>query len=123
MLNCHQLFCVEDICNCVEIWRMEHANNILLILANILKDVDNSELEFENVDMEDVECMVESEWADVRDDSLVHLLMNESNMSEINGALTEFDESDEENMDVSDIMNELAVEVSKRIDIDISEKL
>ena len=63
------------------------------------------------------------EWADVRDDSLVHLLMNESNMSEINGALTEFDESDEENMDVSDIMNELAVEVSKRIDIDISEKL
>jgi hypothetical protein len=37
--------------------------------------------------------------------------------------LTEFDESDEENMDVSDIMNELAVEVSKRIDIDISEKL
>ena len=41
----------------------------------------------------------------------------------INGALTEFDESDEENMDVSDIMNELAVEVSKRIDIDISEKL
>jgi hypothetical protein len=102
---------------------MEHANNILLILANILKDVDNSELEFENVDMEDVECMVEFEWADVRDDSLLHLLMNESNMSEISGALTEFDESDEENMDESDIMNELAVEVSKRIDIDISEKL
>ena len=73
--------------------------------------------------MEDVECMVESEWADVRDDSLVHLLMNESNMSEINGALTEFDESDEENMDESDIMNELAVEISKRIDIDISEKI
>jgi hypothetical protein len=119
MLNCHQLFSVEDICNCVEIWRMEHSNNILLILANIFKDVDNSELEFENVDMEDVDCIVESEWADVRDDSLVHLLMNESNMSEINRALTEFDESNEE----SDIMNELAVEISKRIDIDISEKL
>jgi hypothetical protein len=121
LLNCHQLFSVEDICNCVEIWRMEHANNILLILANIFKDVDNSELEFENVDMEDVDCMVESEWADVRDDSLVHLLMNESNISEINGVLTESDESEEEDMDVSDIMNKLAVEVSKGIDIDISE--
>jgi hypothetical protein len=100
---------------------MEHANNILLILANIFKDVDNSELEFENVDMEYVDCMVESEWADVRDDSLVHLLMNESNISEINGVLTESDESEEEDMDVSDIMNKLAVEVSKGIDIDISE--
>jgi hypothetical protein len=37
--------------------------------------------------------------------------------------LTESDESDEEDMDVSDIVNELAVEVFKRIDIDVTEKL
>ena len=122
MLKCHQLFSVEDICNCVEIWSIEHANNILLILADIFKDVNSSELEFTNEDTEDVECMVESEWEDVRDDSLVHLLMNESNVSEINGALAEFEESDDEDMDVSDIVNELAVEVSKCIDIDITEQ-
>ena len=99
---------------------MEHANNILLILADIFKDVNTSDLEFTSEDIVDADCIVESEWEDVRDDSLVHLLMNESNVSEINGALTEFDESDEEDMDVSDIVSELAVEVSKCIDIDIT---
>ena len=62
---------------------MEHANNILLILA-----VNSSDLEFTSEDIEDVNCMAESEWEDVRDDSLVHLLMKESNVSEINGGLS-----------------------------------
>ena len=62
---------------------MEHANNILLILA-----VNSSDLEFTSEDIEDVNCVSESEWEDVRDDSLVHLLMKESNVSEINGGLS-----------------------------------
>ena len=40
--NCHQLFSVDDICNCVEIWRTEHARSILTMLSE--GDVDAREL-------------------------------------------------------------------------------
>lgn len=115
--NCFRLFSVEDICNCVEIWRMEHANNVLLILSDIFNDIDANELQFDD-DMEDIDCMVDSEWADVRDDSLINVLLNDSNMSDINEALTEFDQSGEDIMDTSDFVNNLAVEVSQCIDTD-----
>ena len=120
--NCHQLFSVDDICNCVEIWRTAHASSILLILSEIVNDVDASELQFDTDDMDDDNCIVDSEWVDVRDDSFIcNVSMDESNMSAINEALNESNQTDEESMDVTDIVHELAVEVSQRIDIDINE--
>ncbi|XP_028409259.1 putative ATP-dependent DNA helicase Q1 [Dendronephthya gigantea] len=77
--NCHQLFSVEDVCNCVEIWRTEHAINILLILSEVFNDVDANELQFEADDID--EYYVDSEWAAVRDDSdFFDVSMNESNV-------------------------------------------
>ena len=37
--NCHLLLSVNDICNCIEIWRMEHTFNISYIVDDIFKDI------------------------------------------------------------------------------------
>ena len=56
------------------------------------------------LDIRDYEHIVDLEWADVRDDSLVcNMFINDSNMSD-------------------GIVHELAVEASQNIDIDIKEK-
>ena len=108
--NCHQLFSVDDICNCVEVWRIEHARNILT-LSEVFGDVDVCVLQSVSGDIEDHEYIVDSEWADVCDDSLVcNMFMNDSNISDINTALDESIQSNNNSMDVSDIIHELAVE-------------
>lgn len=121
--NCHQLFSVDDICNCVEIWRIEHARSILIMLSEVFGDVDASELQCVYDDVADHEYIVDSEWADVRDDSLVcNMFMNDSNMSDINALLDESVQSNDDSMDISGIVHELAVEASQHIDIDMKEK-
>ena len=46
------------------------------------------------------------------------MFMNDSNMSDINAALDESIQSNDNSMDVSGIVHELAVEASKHIDND-----
>lgn len=72
MNNCHRLFAVDDITSYVEIWRANHANNILLLLSKVFQDmiiyVDSLVFEDKSDDDEE-DDELNSTWQGICDDS------------------------------------------------------
>lgn len=104
----------------MEIWRnifkTQYARRILEILKEVFKDV--VDVEFEEGD-DELECTMESEWEDVRDDSDMNLLFQDTtDISNISKAMSEFDQSDQCSIESSNIVNTLAYHVSQRINPD-----
>ena len=109
--NCFKLFSVADIRNCVEIWRTEHAREVLKVLREIFQDI--SDLEIEENDEFTNESELGAEWEDVRDDSEIYLLNDTNDISQISKAMSEMDESAHSLMDCSDTkLNAIAVDAS-----------
>ena len=73
--SCNCLFTLDDIIGNVEIWRVIHANNILVALSETFKDID---IDTSNLLLSDPELQLEDElddqWLDIRDDSNITLL-------------------------------------------------
>jgi ATP-dependent DNA helicase RecQ len=80
--NAHKLFSVMDIMNCVEIWRSEHALEVLKILSELFKDVDIPELVMDCSD-DLVDDIIDTDWMDIRDDSAADLMSLQDSFSEM----------------------------------------
>jgi hypothetical protein len=80
--NAHKLFSVMDIMNCVEIWRSEHALDVLKILSELFKDVDIPELVIDCID-DLVDDIIDTDWMDIRDDSAADLMSLQDSFSEM----------------------------------------
>ena len=101
--NCAYLFSVLDIHNCVEIWRTEYPQQILTILSDVFNDIDT----------DDLDSIIGSDWADVRDDSNVNLSPNDTaNLSDIGMAMQVLDQSSDEHINISVILSAFAEETS-----------
>ena len=120
--KCSLLFTLADIYNCVEIWRAEYAQQILLIISEVFGDIDPKEIDFESViENNQAEETIDSDWEDVRDDSSINILSldDTANAANISMAMHEIDQSDEElNDDPSGTLHSLACEASRNIHID-----
>ena len=67
--NCNNLFYMNDIIKCVELWRNTHANMVYTILNEVFEDMDeNVSLLLSVEDFEDME-VVEEDWEAIRDDT------------------------------------------------------
>ena len=115
--NCTHLFSIVDVCNCVEIWRSEYAQQILTVLSEIFNDIDSADLNFDHLDdMDDLDTTIGSDWADVRDDSSVNISLNDTiNLSDIDMAMNVIDQSDDEHVNTSGILSAFAMEASCNI--------
>ena len=118
--KCSGLFCIEDVYNCVEIWRAEYAQKVLLIISEVFKDVDISDLVFE--ESEEMFCEeMDSDWEDVRDDSSMHISLDTSaNVSNISMAIHELDNFDYSVDDgrSTETISGLAIQASQQIQVD-----
>ena len=75
--KCSLLFTLADIYKCVEIWRAEYAQQILLIISEVFGDVDPKERDFELViENNQAEETIYSDWEDVRDDSTINISLH-----------------------------------------------
>ena len=59
---------MNDIINCVELWRNTHANMVYTILNEVFNDMDESVSLLSGEDFEDME-VVEEDWEEIRDDT------------------------------------------------------
>ena len=120
--KCSLLFTLADIYNCAEIWRAEHAQQILLIISEVFGDIDPKEIDFESViENNQAEETIDSDWEDVHDDSSINILSldDTANAANISMAMHEIDQSDKElNDDPSGTLHSLACEASQNIHID-----
>ncbi len=73
--NCHKLFTVEDIVDCVEIWRQKYAIDILKQINEVFKDVDVKLIG--NFDQPfDCSASINIDWNQLRDDSTLGDIMD-----------------------------------------------
>ena len=73
--NCHKLFTVEDIVDCVEIWRHKYAIDILKQINEVFKDVDVKLIG--NFDQSfDCSASIYIDWNQLRDDSTLGDIMD-----------------------------------------------
>ncbi len=68
LTNCNKIFGFNDIKKYIEIWRMVHANNILLALHEVFDDFELDESALDILD-EYYEEDMDSGWIEIRDDS------------------------------------------------------
>jgi hypothetical protein len=74
-------------------------------------------LEPGDIDKEGDDEMGGCDWADAQYDSMVSMpsKMNQSSISEANEALTEYDKKVDEDIDASDLVNDLGVQITLHI--------
>eukprot|EP00794_Sanderia_malayensis_P012398 gene12398-13678_t len=90
--NCNQIFTFDDIMEKIEIWRIIHAKNILVILSRIFDDIEadgNTEIQFSFLS-EDEEML--PEWVDMRDDSYKIFPFESGLLAEIDSVINTIDE-------------------------------
>ena len=88
--HCHALFTVNDICNLIEIWDLQHAFKIYKILNDIFMDMDYSDiLEEDDLSSEEEEELLPEDWDDIAlDEELADMAIE-------NLSLSQLDESDD----------------------------
>ncbi|CAB4043587.1 Hypothetical predicted protein, partial [Paramuricea clavata] len=82
--NCDSIFNINDIADCVEVWRHVHANNIFKCMSEVLDDMDSSDfpLSLSEEDFEDME-VIDDDWELIRDDSSRAELFDNSKFEEL----------------------------------------
>ena len=100
------LFTLDDIIGNVEIWRVIHANNILVALSETFKDID---IDTSNLLLSDPELQLEDElddqWLDIRDDSNITLLADSFQIEELDKVMEEHDTSGVNNISMNEIID------------------
>ena len=82
--NCDSIFNINDIADCVEVWRHVHANNIFKCMSEVFDDMDSSDfpLSLSEEDFEDME-VIDDDWELIRDDSSRAELFDNSKFEEL----------------------------------------
>ena len=82
--NCDSIFNINDIADCVEVWRHVHANNIFKCMSEVFDDMDSSDfpLSLSEEDFEDME-VIDDDWELIRDDSSSAELFDNSKFEEL----------------------------------------
>ena len=78
------IFTLEDILDNIEIWRIVHANNILVALSKTFNHIDigTAELQLSDTDQE-MEDELLDQWLDIRDDSQLDILADSFEIEEV----------------------------------------
>ncbi len=82
--NCDNIFNINDITDCVEVWRHEHANNTFKCMSEVFDDMDSSEfpLPLSEEEFEEME-VIDDDWELIRDDSSRAELFDNSKFEEL----------------------------------------
>ena len=78
--HCHEIFTVQDVVRCVEIWNKKHANLILGIICEAFNDVDQDTNGYDSSDTDSDEenCTDDSMWKAIATDKSFLSLLNQS---------------------------------------------
>ena len=92
--KCGNLFTLEDILDNIEIWRIVHANYILVALSETFNDIniDTAQLQLSDLDQE-MEDELLDQWLDFRDDSQLDILADSFEIEEVTKSMDEHDQS------------------------------
>jgi hypothetical protein len=119
--NANKLFSIEDIMNCIEIWRREHVQIVLNLLSEVFGDIDIAELDVQLASDNDMDDTIDPEWVDIRDDSSTNvLLLNnyDSDFQDVSHEMSASDASINNSLDTSHEIANIASEVSLAINTD-----
>ena len=102
--KCEHLLTLEDILDNIEIWRIVHANNILVALSETFNDIDidTAELQLSDPDQE-MEDELLDQCLDVRDDSQLDILADSFEIEEVTKFMDEHDQSGVTNTSLTEI--------------------
>lgn len=104
--NCDKIKTVRHVTQFVEIWREEHGIAIISAINDIFGDIDIAELAtLDRTDDDDLD-EVDQEWADIRDDSELHLL-SDSDLFNLDVHMEEMDQSGVDNRSASSLIGQL----------------
>ena len=82
--NCDNIFNMNDITDCVEVWRHVHANNIFKCMSEVFDDMDSSDfpLSLSKEEFEEME-VIDDDWELIRDDSSRMELFDDSKFEDL----------------------------------------
>ena len=103
--NCDKIKTLRDVEDFVEVWRKENSRGILAAIHRIFGDVDEDEIK--TPECEDEEMDEHGQWANIRDDSELCNLLNDSDLQHVDVHMEEIDVSGNEQRNMSSMIGNL----------------
>lgn len=97
---------LSDVEDFVEVWRKEHSRGILAAIHRIFGDVDEDEIKTPECEDEEMDEHAQ-EWANIRDDSELCNLLNDSDLQHVDVHMEEIDVSGNEQRNMSSMIGNL----------------
>ena len=104
--NCHKIKTLRHVEEFAEIWRKEHGRAILAALNKVFNDIESEELQIPESIAEESDEML-TEWEDIRDDSELFSLLQESEFEDVDVFMVEVDQSGNEHRNISSMVDNL----------------
>jgi len=104
--NCDKIKTLSDVEDFVEVWRKEHSRGILAAIHRIFGDVDEDEIKTPECEDEEMDEHAQ-EWANIRDDSELCNLLNDSDLQHVDVHMEEIDVSGNEQRNMSSMIGNL----------------
>ena len=104
--NCDKIKTLSDVEDLVEVWRKEHSRGILAAIHRIFGDVDEDEIKTPECEDEEMDEHAQ-EWANIRDDSELCNLLNDSDLQHVDVHMEEIDVSGNEQRNMSSMIGNL----------------
>ena len=104
--NCDKIKTLSDVEDFVEVWRKEHSRGILAAIHRIFGDVDEDEIKTPECEDEEMDEHAQ-EWANIRDDSELCNLLNDSDLQHVDVHMEEIDVPGNEQRNMSSMIGNL----------------
>jgi len=104
--NCDKIKTLSDVKDFVEVWRKAHSRGILAAIHRIFGDVDEDEMKTPECEDEEMDEYAQ-EWANIRDDSELCNLLNDSDLQNVDVHMEEIDVSGNEQRNMSSMIGHL----------------